>query len=64
MAFKNPLTNQDFTVMNQALEQLQDAKEILQRATQAGLDVSKQAQDMDQLERQIRSLKQAFFPNR
>jgi hypothetical protein len=50
--------------MNQALEQLQDAKEILQRATQAGLDVSKQAQDMDQLERQIRSLKQAFFPNR
>jgi hypothetical protein len=64
MAFKNPLTDQDFTVMNQALEQLQDAKEILQRATQAGLDVSKQAQDMDQLERQIRSLKQAFFPNR
>ena len=58
------LTDKDLTDINDSLDAIDSAKELLIRAEQAGIDVSRQKTQFEDLDRRLRATKAAFFPNR
>ncbi len=62
MAFDNPLSPDDLTDIDANLAQLEDAKELIRRSKQAGIDVTTFEQQVIESRNQLLKLKQSFFP--
>lgn len=58
------LDEDDFTILNEALDRIEDNKENIVRAKQAGFDVDVVEKRLEDSETKIRRIKTAFFPNR
>ena len=58
------LSTTDLDNINDALGAIESAKEVINRAEQAGLDVVGQKQKFDELDSKLRAVRAAFFPNR
>jgi len=63
MAAPQVLTQDHLNQINQALQALNDADELMVRAAQAGIDVSSQQAQSQSARTQLQRIKQAFFPN-
>ena len=57
-----PFTEEDRAKLDGVLAQEKDAKEIIERATRAGIDVTHQAERLAAATKGIRGIKQQFFP--
>lgn len=58
------LTEEDLGRINTALEQLDVANEIIEQATQAGIDVNEFRERAKQSKDQLLRIKNTFFPGR
>jgi len=58
------LDEEDLSVLDEALQRLEENEENLARAEQAGIDISPVRQRFDASKAQIRRIKTAFFPGR
>lgn len=56
------LDNEDLETIDGALQEIEDLQENLVRAEQAGIDVSRQRQRLENDRSQLRAIRQAFFP--
>lgn len=59
-----PLTESDLDDINRSLQRLDDASVIMDRARQAGIDVTAFEQRQRDARDKLLKLKQAFFPGR
>ena len=57
-----PLTETDLADINRALERLQDAETLIQRAAQARIDVTAFQSRAREAKDRLLAIKQAFFP--
>ena len=62
MAVQNPLTPDDLVSIKKALEDANDAKELIGMAEQAGIDVAVFKVRADEAQQRLLRVKQAFFP--
>lgn len=60
----NPLSDEDLDKLNEAQRQLATARQQVDLAKSAGIDVSRAEDRVSELETQIRSLKSVYFPGR
>jgi len=58
------LKETDLDNINESLNAIDTARELIIRAEQAGIDVSQQKARFDDLDKRLRATKSAFFPNR
>ena len=58
------LKDSDLVNINESLDAIEAAKELIIRAEQAGIDVTAQKSRFDDLDKRLRATKAAFFPNR
>lgn len=58
------LDEEDLQAIDNALEEVDELQEQLDRAEQAGLDVSQMRERATQARTRLRSIRQAFFPGR
>lgn len=58
------LDSEDLAVLNDALQRLEDNEENLQRAEQAGIDITAVKARFETDKAKIRQIKGAFFPGR
>ncbi len=58
------LKDTDLVNINESLDAIEAAKELIIRAEQAGIDVTAQKSRFDDLDKRLRATKAAFFPNR
>ncbi len=56
------LDDEDLSVLNEALQRLDDNEENLTRAEQAGIDIGPVKLRFDEDRRRIQRIKAAFFP--
>ena len=59
---ENPLTANDLQVINDSLQALTDAEEIIKRAEQAGFDMTERKARLATQAQQLLDIKRAFFP--
>ena len=64
MAVKNPLTDQDLTDLNKALEDSKDADELIEMAQRAGLDVEAFRGRNREARERLTRIKTTFFPGK
>ena len=64
MAVKNPLTDQDLTDLNKALDDSRDADELIEMAQRAGLDVKVFQTRNREAREKLTRIKQTFFPGK
>lgn len=57
-----PLTDEHLELLNTAIGASEAVRSTIARAKAAGFEVDDQEQQLDALEQQARSIKQAFFP--
>ena len=60
----SPFTASDLEEINAKLKQLDEADELMRRASSAGIDVSAQINQSKETRQQLLRFKQAFFPGR
>lgn len=59
---QNPLTQDDLTRINDSITQINDVREQIRLAKQAGIDVSAEEQEINKQQEQLLKLKQTYFP--
>lgn len=64
MAVQNPLTDQDLTDLNKALDDSKDADELIEMAQRAGLDVEAFRGRNREARERLTRIKQTFFPGK
>ena len=64
MAVENPLSQQDLESINKGIQDAADAKELIQMAQAAGLDVESFKARTDEAAAKLLRIKQAFFPGK
>ncbi|KKM99170.1 hypothetical protein LCGC14_1150520 [marine sediment metagenome] len=62
MAIENPLTDADLVSINTAIAQADDAKQLIEKARIAGIDVSSFTKRTEDAKAQLLRIKQVFFP--
>jgi len=62
MAIENPLTDADLVSINTAIAQADDAKQLIEKARIAGIDVSSFTKRTEDAKAQLLRIKQGFFP--
>jgi hypothetical protein len=60
----NPLTEQHFTDINNALSNLKSGKDLIAMAKQAGIDTGEAENKAADLESKLLKVKNVFFPGR
>lgn len=60
----SPLTDADLDDINRSLERLKDADSLIDKATQAGIDVEPFRVKTRETRDRLGKIKQAFFPGR
>jgi len=58
----SPLSEDDKAVIDAQIKKLLEAKGIIDRAKQAGLDVSAEEEQVNALDTQLKGIRSAFFP--
>tara|TARA_Y100000310_G_scaffold112390_1_gene110883 strand:+ start:270 stop:458 length:189 start_codon:yes stop_codon:yes gene_type:complete len=59
----NPLSEEDKGKIDTALALIEDNKENVLRAKQAGIDVSPQEAELAKAEERLRAMRRSFFPS-
>ena len=57
----SPLTDQHLTLINQGLRNIADARKVISKAENAGMDMSAHTQVADQMEAVLTGFKKEFF---
>lgn len=60
--FQTPLTEQNLKQIKDSLEQLDHADELIAKARQVGMDMTSQAQQVQEQRTKLMKWKQTFFP--
>ncbi len=60
----SPLDESHLLQINNSLDALNSARNQIKLAQRAGIDVTKQQAALDDTERQLKQIKQVYFPNR
>jgi len=60
---ENPLTEKDLLDIEQALAELEEAEASAQMAQQAGIDVTRELQQIRENREKLLRIKQTYFPN-
>lgn len=58
------LDEDDLQRINDALAQIEDVQDVLLRAKEAQIDVSREESELQQLRQRLLAIKRAFFPGR
>lgn len=61
---ETPFNETDFSRIQDALANIEQAEELARRATAAGIEVSSQKERLKESKDALLKLKQQFFPNR
>lgn len=61
---ENPLTKDDLQIINDSLQALDDAEEIIKRSEQAGFDMTERKERLATQRQHFIDVKRAFFPSR
>lgn len=62
-AIQDPLGPAHLAQIKQTLQLIKNARAQVMKAQQAGIDVSAHAQSLDDSEKKLLAVKQAYFPN-
>lgn len=60
----HPLTDDHLSKIDESLANIERAKAQIRLATAAGIDVSTQQQQLEDMEKQLRSIRSVYFPGR